>query len=45
LIVVFVLLAGAAESQSNKFGFGCLGLVGGFAGYQVKHYEATGLNN
>lgn len=44
-VVAFVLLAGAAESQSNKFGFGCLGLVGGFAGYEIKHYEATGLNN
>jgi len=44
-VVAFVLLAGAAESQSNKFGFGCLGLVGGFAGYEIKYYEATGLNN
>ncbi len=33
-----------AEAQSTKFGFGCLGLVGGFAGYEVKNYSATGLN-
>lgn len=45
IVIAFVILASGAEAQSNKFGFGCLGLVGGFAGYQVKYYEATGLNN
>ena len=30
--------------QTNKFGFGCLGLVGGFAGYEVKYFQSTGLN-
>jgi len=42
--VVFVLFVLGAEAQSTKFGFGCLGLVGGFAGYEVKNYSATGLN-
>jgi hypothetical protein len=29
---------------SQSFGFGCLGLVGGFAGYSYQRYEPTGLN-
>lgn len=38
------MLGATVGAQSTKFGFGCLGLVGGFAGYEVKNYSATGLN-
>ena len=44
LFILFVVLGLSAEAQSTKFGFGCLGLVGGFAGYEVKNFEATGIN-
>ncbi len=44
LFILFVMLGVSAGAQSTKFGFGCLGLVGGFAGYEVKNYSATGLN-
>ncbi len=44
LFILFVVLGVSAGAQSTKFGFGCLGLVGGFAGYEVKNYSATGLN-
>jgi hypothetical protein len=31
--------------QAQNFGFGCLGLVGGYAGYSYQVYKPTGLND
>jgi hypothetical protein len=45
LIFIIVLAIGIQAQKKNTFGFGCLGLVGGFAGYEIKNYTATGLNN
>ncbi len=30
--------------NAQEIGFGCLGLVGGYGGYQYQKYQATGLN-
>lgn len=42
-IVLIVCLCGYIKPQS--FGFGCLGLVNGYAGYTLQIYKPTGLNN
>ena len=44
ILASLIFLPAMVFGQSNKFGFGCLGLVGGFAGYEVKNYETPGLN-
>jgi hypothetical protein len=31
--------------QAQSFGFGCLGLVGGYAGYSHQNYIPSGLND
>lgn len=41
LIAVLFLLP---ESKAQSFGFGCLGFVGGYAGYSYQKYDPNGLN-
>lgn len=41
-ILVILLFAGTLHAQ--ELGFGCLGLLGGFAGYGVQQYQPDGLN-
>lgn len=43
-VLVFVLIM-FIDSKPQSFGFGCLGLVGGYAGYSYQEYKPTGLNN
>jgi len=45
VLLICVLFSVLSYSQDQKMGFGCLGLVGGTAGYQVQKYKATGLNS
>src|ERR1039457_1173938 len=40
LIVMFY----SADLRAQSFGFGCLGLVGGYVGYSYQVYKPTGLN-
>jgi hypothetical protein len=42
LIFIFILTLSAFPQQ--ELGFGCLGLVGGFGGYEMQNYQADGLN-
>lgn len=42
-IVLIICFSGYINAQS--FGFGCLGLVNGYAGYSYQVYKPTGLNN
>ncbi|KAB2908366.1 MAG: hypothetical protein LC102_03450 [Ignavibacteriales bacterium] len=44
IILFSLILVITTQAQATKFGFGCLGLVGGFAGYEVKNYDASVLN-
>ena len=41
-VILCVLLYSSLNAQ--QIGFGCLGLVGGYGGYQYQKYTATGLN-
>jgi hypothetical protein len=41
-VILCVLFYSSLNAQ--QIGFGCLGLVGGFGGYQYQKYKATGLN-
>ena len=41
VIVIFYNI----DVRAQSFGFGCLGLVGGYAGYSYQVYKPTGLNN
>jgi len=41
--IVFLLISFGLHAQD--FGFGCLGLVGGFAGYGVQTYQTKGIND
>jgi hypothetical protein len=41
---VFVIFY-SMNLRAQSFGFGCLGLVGGYAGYSYQIYKPTGLNN
>jgi len=43
LILLLAVSAGSLKAQT--FGFGCLGLVGGYGGYSYQEYKPTGLNN
>lgn len=48
MIIVTVLTAFFVffpESKAQSFGFGCLGFVGGYAGFSYQKYDAKGLNN
>ncbi|MFA6597775.1 MAG: hypothetical protein WCS69_08630 [Ignavibacteriaceae bacterium] len=40
----FILLFISANLHGQDLGFGCLGLVGGFAGYGVQTYQVKGIN-
>jgi hypothetical protein len=40
---IIVMLSGVSL-RAQSFGFGCLGLVGGYAGYSYQIYKPTGLN-
>ena len=42
LIAFFIFLNSSIQSQT--FGFGCLGFVGGYGGYTYQEYDAKGLN-
>jgi hypothetical protein len=39
-----ILIIYSANLRAQSFGFGCLGLVGGYAGYSYQIYKPTGLN-
>lgn len=47
----FLILAGiisltfCVSAKAQAFGFGCLGFVGGYAGYSYQRYTPTGLND
>lgn len=41
--IVFLFIA--INLHAQDFGFGCLGLVGGFAGYGMQSYQTKGINN
>ena len=49
LIVKFVLffcfLMISANANAQTFGFGCLGLVGGYGGFSYQQYNSQGLND
>jgi len=45
LKILFIILAAAGTSSAQSFGFGCLGLVGGFGGYAYQRYQPAGFNN
>lgn len=42
VILIFINLLSFAEAQT--FGFGCLGFVGGYAGFSYQEFKSTGLN-
>jgi len=42
LAALFILFG--TNIQSQTFGFGCLGFVGGYGGYTYQEYDAKGLN-
>lgn len=42
-IAIFFLLF-TVRIYSQEFGFGCLGLLGGFVGYEIQNYQADGVN-
>lgn len=43
--ILFFFIVVSPLSYSQSFGFGCLGLVGGFGGYSFQRYQPTGLND
>lgn len=43
LLLLLTLVPVASPAQ--QIGFGCLGFVGGFVGYEINNYKAEGLNN
>jgi hypothetical protein len=43
-LFLFIVSSGG-PLMAQSFGFGCLGLVGGFAGYSFQRYEPVGFNN
>jgi len=45
LLIALSLLLLQGSSICQPFGFGCLGFVGGYGGYDYQKYNATGLNN
>ncbi|MCE1190459.1 MAG: hypothetical protein LWX56_15125 [Ignavibacteria bacterium] len=44
IVICLVFFSVATRAQSTELGFGCFGLVGGFAGYEVQYYSPDGLN-
>ena len=45
LSIAFCLTLFSVTSNAQTFGFGCLGFVGGYAGYSYQAYKPTGLND
>ena len=43
ILIAFFILFGT-NIQSQTFGFGCLGFVGGYGGFTYQQYDAAGLN-
>lgn len=43
-LYIIVLSASFSTLTAQSFGFGCLGLVGGFGGYSYQQYRADGFN-
>jgi hypothetical protein len=39
-----IIILNGVNLKAQSFGFGCLGLVGGYAGYSYQVYKPTGLN-
>jgi hypothetical protein len=39
-----IIVLNSAEIKAQSFGFGCLGLVGGYVGYSYQLYKPSGLN-
>lgn len=44
IIILILLLKFTPQLHAQSFGFGCLGFVGGFAGFTYQNYVPTGLN-
>lgn len=44
VIIMIIISAQFLPLRAQSFGFGCLGLVGGFGGYSYQQYKADGLN-
>lgn len=42
---LFIISLISTTANAQTFGFGCLGLVGGYGGYSYQKYKPTGLNN
>lgn len=42
--IFLLLIIYSSVSSAQSFGFGCLGFVGGFGGYNYQQYKPTGLN-
>lgn len=45
LFILPFFVVSNSMSQDQELGFGCLGLVGAYAGYGVQEYDAEGLNS
>src|ERR1035437_10126384 len=45
VITALSIISFNTNVQAQNFGFGCLGLVGGYAGYSYQVYKPTGLND
>ena len=43
-VYLFIFYPYNVNLKAQSFGFGCLGLVGGYAGYTYQIYKPTGLN-
>ncbi|MDP4116475.1 MAG: hypothetical protein Q8903_10085 [Bacteroidota bacterium] len=44
IVIMIIISTQFLPLQAQSFGFGCLGLVGGFGGYSYQQYKADGLN-
>lgn len=42
--LVLIIILNSSVSKAQSFGFGCLGLVGGYVGYSYQVYKPSGLN-
>jgi hypothetical protein len=45
LKIVFIVASISSLTNSQTFGFGCLGFVGGYGGYSYQNYNPAGLND
>ncbi len=44
-LFALIMLFPSVQIQSQTFGFGCLGFVGGYGGFTYQQYDANGLNS